>query len=85
MQENNKIYLNKNQESINDADFLQLHKAMDKLVYDFICNHNLTNAFSLDYCIDDLVSLRDYGIDCPYCDGYLGILDKDNNPILESL
>lgn len=71
--------------SIKNSDFAELHNAIDKLVYEFMANHELPNGWKLDYGIDDLESLKKFGTGCPMCDGYLTIFNENKEPIIGSM
>lgn len=78
------LYLNKTT-TVKNSDFSELHNALDKVVYEFILNHEIPNGWCIDYGIDDIESLKKYGTECPMCDGYLTIFDENKEPIISSM
>lgn len=70
--------------NVKNSDFIKLQKDIDTLVYEFIKKHDIPCGFNLSYSIDDLQSLKEYGIECPSCDGSLVIFDIEHNTVLHS-
>lgn len=72
-------------EDVPNSDFITLQRDIDNLVYKFMQTHNVANGDIVNYSLDSLQDLKKDGINCPSCDGYLGILDKDKNEIIASM
>jgi hypothetical protein len=72
-------------EDVPNSDFITLQRDIDNLVYKFMQTHNVANGYIVNYSIDSLQDLKEDGINCPSCDGYLGILDEDKNEIIASM
>ena len=72
-------------EDVPNSDFITLQRDIDNLVYKFMQTHNVANGYIVNYSLDSLQDLKKDGINCPSCDGYLGILDKDKNEIIASM
>ena len=47
--------------------------------------HDIPTAWHLDYGIDCLDLLKEYGPGCAGCDGYLTIFDKNKEAIICSI
>lgn len=71
--------------TVANSDFVALHRDMDNVVYEFIKKHEIPNGYVLNYNIDSLQDLKNSGVPCGACDGYLGISDFNNNEIIASM
>lgn len=71
--------------TVNNSEVVELQNRIDKLVYDFVSKHEIPNAWCLNYSIDDLKSLKEFGPDCPSCDGSLCIFDDKRSSIITSM
>lgn len=78
------LYLNKTT-TVKNSDFSELQTSIDKIVYEFMVKHDIPTAWHLDYGIDCLDLLKEYGPGCAGCDGYLTIFDKNKEAIICSI
>ena len=69
---------------IKNEDFIELDKSILLLVYNFLKDHDIPNAYSFLYTIDDLAELKKNGVQYPTCETYASIVDFDNNEIIVS-
>ena len=80
-----KIALNKT-DNVSDVDMLKLHhKLIDVVEKHLQSLPNIDGAYTLNFSIDDLESLREQGKNNASSDTSLVILDKNNNEIIVSM
>lgn len=80
-----KIALNKT-DNVSDVDMLKLHyKLIDVVEKHLQSLPNIEGAYTLNFSIDDLETLRTEGKNNASSDTSLTILDKDNNDIIVSM
>lgn len=71
-------------DNVSNQDFITLQRDIDFLVYKFMSTHNIPNGERINYSIDDVQVLKKEGIETPYSDRYLALLDDSNNTLIES-
>lgn len=70
---------------VKNSDFIELQKKINELIFNFIQEHNIEEWWSFDYAIDDLESLKKYGLSCASCDGSLCVFDRNKKSIIVSM
>lgn len=79
------IKLCKNETQVDDNEYYKLQQHLNAVVYNFLKKHNIPEGYTINYSIDNLPELAKEGITTPACDGYLGIMDANNNEIVASM
>ena len=82
---NKDIKLYKNETQVDDNEYYHLQQHLNAVVYNFLKKHNIPEGYTINYSIDNLPELAKEGITTPACDGYLGIMDVNNNEIVASM
>lgn len=82
---NEDIKLCKNETQIDDNEYYKLQQHLNAVVYNFLKKHDIPEGYTINYSIDNLPELAKEGITTPACDGYLGIMDANNNEIVASM
>ena len=72
-------------DNVSNQDFITLQKEIDFLVYKFMQAHNIPDGERINYSIDALQHLKESGVENPWSDGYLALVDDDNNTLIESV
>lgn len=72
-------------DNVSNQDFITLQKEMDFLVYKFMRTHDIPNGERINYNIDALQHLKEDGVENPWSDRYLAIVDDSNNTLIESV
>lgn len=72
-------------ENVKNSEFIALHDAITNLIHDFITKHDINDAWSISYDIDDLQSLNKHGVTCPSCDTSLTVFNEYGEAILCSM
>lgn len=72
-------------EDVKNSEFIELQNEIDKLVYDFLKKHDIKNGFSFGYGLTNIPDFKEFGLECPFVDGWMCIYDSDRKSIITSM
>lgn len=71
--------------TVKNSEFAELHSEFCKLVYEFMCKHDIPSAFYLSFGVDNINLLKEYGLECTVCDTDLTIFDENKEALICSM